>query len=84
MHEGGFKCEIQAFGRDAGVASEVKERADAGNDRLLRRNLNLGAVVHNLEEFVECQLLVLGLVIVNGKNVLGFYETGELNENEPK
>lgn len=70
MNECGFKFEIQAFGGDVGVASKIKERMDDGNDCFIRRNLNYCAVVHNLEEFVESQLFMLGVVVVNGKNVL--------------
>lgn len=34
---------------------------------MIRRQLNSWAVVHNLEDFAESQLFMLGVVIVNGK-----------------
>lgn len=60
-----MKCRL--LGGDVGVAPEVKERADVVNDCLIRRNVNIWAAVRNLEEFVEYQRFMLGIVIVNGK-----------------
>lgn len=40
---------------------------DVGNDSFIRRNLNDLAVVHNLEEFVESKLFMLGVVVNGGK-----------------
>lgn len=85
MDESGFKFEVQAFGGNVGVASQVKERVDLERGLLHTLNSELLGAVHNLEEFVESQPFTLDGVVVNRKRMCcNCTKRVELNGNVPK